>query len=489
MNTPRRNAPCPCGSARRYRDCHGKLASDAPGLESITASALSSHRQGRIEVAERLYREILLREPGHAVATHYLGLIDWQRGDLATAESRMRSAIAADPSIPDFHNNLGLLLRDTGRFAEAIASFRAALIANPGWFEARNNLGLAFEAEGRWAEAIAAYREAIAREPRFAAARQNLARALLTVGELGEGWAQYRWRLIAQGVVAAPPDAAAAPLPRALEGRQFALLAEQGLGDILFFLRFAAELLDRGARLAFRGDRRLHSMLRRAGLFELGIEEADAHPPGFEPIYVGDLPWLLGQDDAARAPPCLPLTPEAERLARMSRALASKGPPPYAALTWRAGLASTGPSRTQLKEIDLTTLGAALRGLPRTWISVQRLPRQGEIEKLGEALGSPVHDFSATNDDLEEMLALLAIVDNYVGVSNANTYLRAGLGRSLDVLVAHPPEWRWGAAGPTSPWFPSASLMRQGADGDWSEASRALRKPGSETGSREETGP
>ena len=55
------------------------------------------------------------REPGNAVATHYLGLAAWQRGDLALAEARMREAIATKASIPDFHNNLGLLLRDTRR--------------------------------------------------------------------------------------------------------------------------------------------------------------------------------------------------------------------------------------------------------------------------------------------------------------------------------------------------------------------------------------
>ena len=40
------------------------------------------------------------------------------------------------------------------------------------------------------------------------------------------------------------------------------------------------------------------------------------------------------------------------------------------------------------------------------------------------------------------MLALLSLLDEYVGVSNANAHLRAGLGRSMQVLVAHPPDVR-----------------------------------------------
>ena len=38
-------------------------------------------------------------------------------------------------------------------------------------------------------------------------------------------------------------------------------------------------------------------------------------------------------------------------------------------------------------------------------------------------------------------------LDDYVGVSNFNTHLRAGLGLPMQVLVPFPPEWRWGLSG------------------------------------------
>src|SRR5258708_20845630 len=287
-------------------------------------------------------------------------MVAWARGDLEGAERGMRAALAADASIADFHNNLGLLLRDTRRVAEAIACFRQALGVDSSWYEASNNLGLALEAAGDWDGAIAAYRAAIARAPRFAQSLQNLARALLTRGDYAEGWTLYRWRLFAQGVTAQEPDAAATPLPASLAGRRIALLGEQGLGDVLFFLRFAPELARRGARLAFKGDARLRSMLERTGLFPLGFDPG----PGLEAIYVGDLPWLLEANDAARFPPALALAIDAPRRARWRETLDALGPAPRIALTWRAGLASTGPSRTQLKALVPEALGAALRRLP-----------------------------------------------------------------------------------------------------------------------------
>ena len=89
-------------------------------------------------------------------------------------------------------------------------------------------------------------------------------------------------------------------------------------------------------------------------------------------------------------------------------------------------------------------------------------------------LGRPAHDLNALNEDLESMLALLALLDDYVGVSNTNTQLRAGVGKTARVLVTAPPDWRWMAEGNESPWFPGFRAYRQGNDGGWDEAFQEL---------------
>ena len=81
-----------------------------------------------------------------------------------------------------------------------------------------------------------------------------------------------------------------------------------------------------------------------------------------------------------------------------------------------------------------------------------------------------MHDLSALNEDLEAMLALLALIDDYVGVSNTNMHLRAGVGKTARVLVPCPAEWRWMAQGDESPWFPGFKVYRQKTDGNWNEA-------------------
>ena len=449
-----RNAPCPCGSGKRYKDCHGQLPAQAPDApEAVLARALASHQRGALDEAERGYRQLLAGDPRHAAATHYLGMIAWQRGDVASAEPAFRASIEIDPGVADFHNNLGLLLRDTARAAEALPAFRRAIEREPQWADAYGNLGLAHEALSQWDEARAAFEAALRLAPESAIAHQNLARVLLAQGDFAAAWPHYRWRLLAQGLVRTPPDRHAVPLPQRLEGRRFLLLGEQGIGDVLFFLRFAPLLATRGARLAFQGDARLHAMLARTGLFAGGLHDGNAAAPtGAEPIHVGDLPWLLQANEAARLPPPLPLVPDASR--------ATVRGPGAVALTWRGGVASQGPARTWVKEAPFEALAEMARGRGERFVSIQRHPRPGEREALERALGAPVEDASALNDDLEAMLAFLGEAGDYVGVSNANTHLRAGLGKALTVLVPSPAEWRWMNDGERSPWFPGVQVVR-----------------------------
>jgi hypothetical protein len=74
------------------------------------------------------------------------------------------------------------------------------------------------------------------------------------------------------------------------------------------------------------------------------------------------------------------------------------------------------------------------------------------------------------------MLALMAQLDEYVGVSNTNTHLRAAVGRPSRVLVpANILDWRWMSEGERSPWFPDCRIYRQTPEGSWLGATLLLQ--------------
>ncbi|MDW8470036.1 MAG: hypothetical protein RML56_14840 [Burkholderiales bacterium] len=146
-------------------------------------------------------------------------------------------------------------------------------------------------------------------------------------------------------------------------------------------------------------------------------------------------------------------------------------PRPLVGLTWRAGTLPTKGRLGQFlfKAVPFEAFAQMAATLPGTLVVLQREPKAEEIARLRELCGERVADFSHLNPDLEAMHALLAEIDDYVGVSNTNMHLMAALGRTARVLVSRSLEFRWMAEGDESPWFPGFRIYRQKKGGGWSE--------------------
>src|SRR5260370_34886524 len=80
------------------------------------------HRQGRLNEAEALYRNVLARQPAHFGALPFTGLIHYQRRPLAEAVEWIGRALAGSPASPRAHSNLRLALAQLQRPQEGPAS-------------------------------------------------------------------------------------------------------------------------------------------------------------------------------------------------------------------------------------------------------------------------------------------------------------------------------------------------------------------------------
>jgi len=441
---------------------------------------------GMLDDAIGHFRRALREKPGFVDASYNLGKTLVKIGDLKGAHEAYARALAFDARHPGLRKNLAWVLRELGGLDEAIALLEQASAESPGDDDLLEHLADAHGERSGSGAALAAYGAAIERLPRSALLHFGRAQLLLALGEWGQGWSEYLWRDLVPR--SPPPDNVAgpsgqkdsAPLPqpgslaRDLSGMRLRLIGEQGLGDVLFFARFAPELKRRGASLVLECQPKLVPLLGRSPLFD-EVRPSDAAgsaaTPGGSSVFLGDLPALMDSE----TPPPLPLTLDPARVARCRETLARHGEPPFIGITWRAG---TDPREPEFgrrldalsKQIAPETLAAALDQIPGTLVVLQRRPRPEELAALAKRLGRTPPDLSALNEDLEEMAALLSSLDDYVGVSNTNMHLAAGVGRTARVLVPYPPEWRWMEAGHESPWFPGFKVYRQAVARSWSEA-------------------
>ena len=415
---------------------------------------------GRTEEAIATFRQAINRDPRFLGAYHNLGHALLDLGRIVEAIDVYRIALRTAPDHPVVLADLGVALALQNNHDEATACYLRVLEINPEDAETHYNLGNTLRATGKPEKAIESYRAAIRLRPADADAHVNLGLVYLSLGNFRDGWKEYDWQWRRGG-------APVRPFPPTLwdgtdlGGKDVFLHAEQGLGDELFFLRFVPWLRKQGAgRIIYSPNTKISSLLSHSKILDR-IAPPDERPTGTEFVFsVGDLPRLLDMEHPSQIPAPIELTPLSTQIAAVRQQLDKCGPQPCIGVTWRGG---TTKKNALYKEIPLDKLAACLRGTHTTVVVLQRNPRPGEIEAFAQALERPVHDFSALNENLEQMLALMAVIDDYVGVSNANMHLRAGAGKTARVLVPSPPEWRWMAEGMESPWFPGFSVYRQGA--------------------------
>lgn len=196
---PRRNEPCPCGSGKRYKECHGSIGSPArpPTLQQVLATGVAAHQRGDRVAARRAYEEALRLDASSPIALHYLGALEWQGGRLEEATRYMAQSIAMDATVPDFHGNLGLVLRDRGDLPGAEKSFLAALALDPLHGEAHNGLGLLNKDRGSHAEAIEHFRRAAELLPQRPEIDNNRGLSQQQLGDVGGALEAYERALAA----------------------------------------------------------------------------------------------------------------------------------------------------------------------------------------------------------------------------------------------------------------------------------------------------
>ncbi|MCC7273312.1 MAG: tetratricopeptide repeat protein [Alphaproteobacteria bacterium] len=144
--------------------------------------ALAHHEAGELAAAERLYRDILKADPGHAGARQYLGVLAHQAGRTEEGIALVREALAAAPHDAGAHANLAQMALATGRLREAEVHARIAVALAPAMATAHVNLAATLLRAGEPGEARVHWLRALELEPRSPVARTGLAEATLATG-------------------------------------------------------------------------------------------------------------------------------------------------------------------------------------------------------------------------------------------------------------------------------------------------------------------
>lgn len=170
-----------------------QLHPDEPLLPNLLGAANAG--LGRLDQAERSYREALRLKPDYAEACNNLAVVLYELGKFPEAVATCKKALELKSNFAEAFNNLGNILNELGDFREAVANYRKALEINPDYAEAHGNLGNALSNVGDPDAAILSFKRALQINPEYAGAYNNLGNALNDLGKSEEAIATFQTAL------------------------------------------------------------------------------------------------------------------------------------------------------------------------------------------------------------------------------------------------------------------------------------------------------
>ncbi|HXP95072.1 MAG TPA: tetratricopeptide repeat protein [Telmatospirillum sp.] len=448
-----------------YRAALLSAPGHAPAYNNL-ANVLTS--LGRHDEALAALRSAIVAQPDYAEAHYNLGVHFHKAGRLTKATVAYRNALRLRPAFIEALSNLGAVLQDQDRLAEAERIHRTCIVLQPDYPRAHLNLGVVLKQQDRIVEAIDAYRQALALETNYPLAHVNLAHALLHNGDFEEGWREYEWRWKGgvEGLIPRYPSDRQWNGQK-IAGRTILLHAEQGLGDTLQFVRYAASFSRRGASVIVEVQAPLVRLLSgQPGIHAVTtmgseIPLFDYHLPMMSAPFAlktrldgipADIPYIAPSPELATA--------WGRRLARLEGrkvgiVWAGDPRPHDYRLTAADRRRSITPSR-------LTSL-LSVSGV--SFISLQKGSAASQQDDLPPEL-RPL-DLMDDATDFADTAALIANLDLVISVDTSVAHLAGAMGKPVWVLSRFDGCWRWLTERDDSPWYPTVRLFRQTTAGDW----------------------
>jgi uncharacterized protein (TIGR03032 family) len=391
------------------------------------------------------------------------GLELYQQGQLTGAIAAFRQCLELDPEDREARYRLGVTLGDVEQYDEAVAELERVIRDEPEHAEAYNSLGYVCSRRGQPRQAIAAYERAVALRPDYAQGHLNLAMTLLQTGDYARGFAEYEWRWRTGQFTpfrCPHPQWDGQPIP----DHTLLIHTEQGAGDAVQFARFLPLAAQRCRRLLVVGPGDLLPLLatapgiqelREAG--EIGVHEFDRYLP------LMSLPRVLGVTPAT-IPARVPYL-DVEALRR--RKEMAVVPPPTDGRR-RVGLVWQGSPTHRDDQRRSCRLQAWLPFLRTPGVAFYSLQRGAPAQELaGLPPDVTVQDLEPALHDFGDLAWAILHLDLVITVDTSAAHVAGALGRPVWTLLSAVPDWRWGLAGETTPWYPTMRLFRQPRPGDW----------------------
>lgn len=374
-------------------------------------------------------------------------------------------ALSLDSRSVEAWFGIGNAYRGLHDSAAAVASYTCALKIAPADNRTRVNLGATLADLGRFDEADEQYRAVLTSDPSNTEALCNRAYHILRRGDYANGWAEYENRhrsKVRRSRVRPYTGPAKRWTGESIDGKRLLLVAEQGLGDQIQFVRFARDLRNAGATIDVWCDEPLVQLFGQID----GIAQAFGSVPRDDHDFwcpIMSVPYLLGEGFDPFSAPFPYITPTRNAASQWTTFFSQnyKSRP-------KIGIVWAGNRRFENdinRSIALASLEPILDSIDATWIALQKEWRDEDRSSIPDR--HALIDLSGQMKNFDDTAGLIEHLDLVISVDTAVAHLAGAMGKPVWILLPANSDWRWQLERDDSPWYPTARLFRQNALGNW----------------------
>ena len=301
----------------------------------------------------------------------------------------------------------------------------------------------------------------------------NLSIACLAAGRLGDGWRLMRTRAAlfpmatVRGVVVWSGEE--------LSGKRVLVHSEQGIGDVIQFVRYLPLLAKANVQVVFNAYPEIMHLLGNDPRAEkAAADSTDLTHLNFDfQAQLLDLPAMLGTESVTDIPAEVPyLYADSDHLAYWTKRLdALKGL--KVGLVWSGNPGHKQDHHRSASLADFSSL-AVFPGV--VWVLLQK--GSGESEGLSPPEGMQVVRLSDDIASFDDTAAIVDCLDLLISVDTSVAHLAGAMGKPVWILLSEAgKDWRWFLERESSPWYPSARLFTRTRETVWSVFFRDVLRP------------
>lgn len=436
-------------------------------VAEVMAVAGEYERAGRLQDAQRLLAHVLDAMPTQGDALHLAGIVAFRLGDPGKALDYMQRSLQHGIDTPLYLRNICEVFRSLGRLDEALDTAQRATALAPSDPLCLHNQAIIHYHRLELDAALDCANRALAIDPSLPGGHFVRAETLLLRGEMAEGWEEYEWRFRISGAAPLmPPTDKPQWDGSGFTDRSLLLIADQGFGDAIQFMRYIPWAAQRCPSIAIACSAEVKPLLRQVAPQAVLFTRWQDCPDYAAFCALSGLPRLhRTRLDSVPAPvPYLHADPAA--VARWSARLDALVPAGFR----RIGVIWAGRP-THNNDRNRSALLADFRALGNVagvaLLALQKGPKTGQA---GGWFGrAPLINLGAEIADYDDTMAILANLDLLVTVDTSVAHLAGAMGRPVWIMLPRAPDWRWLLDREDTPWYPTVRLFRQTTVRRWDD--------------------